>query len=664
MLAEIFYLLRDMHDPARIGAGLDPSPAISDFAKGLVHDQNTDRKLAEFTERWIRDPRWASASSRMLALTDLADVFRLAVNIPVQLNEISQVPPAQTRKDSPNFDMLKEVAALERELIKPDHHQPDPSAFEQGSTPVLPDSSMQVPTGSSILTADTQADLSGGMPPASANRPLASSTSSPFPVTFRSPAFLASQTEDPPATPIDFPVLPTLTIEPSQLTIQPLSEKVESSASPNSKGAAILPPAYPTDFIASLPPLPESLVKSRLAIGGLAKKKARERAAAQANPQSASTLGPTNSDLYKLGVSKATHCSVRSLIGAGAPQAGKTRTGGKVILTSDWHVAIQEMQTLKAMERIEQLKADKSWSLRQLRKQRAPGTQKAHWDYLLEEMRWMAIDYKQETRWKIATAAGMVKEVMQWHRADSKGKKDLQVVIRRPDIASFGPNETTPRHAEVVSVTPDLSLSNAAVPSLSEAADMNMDGPKDLSKAEQTKDGLSTEETDVPASPVSKAPIMAVTAESTTAALSMNPDAPRQKRHQHSLMRIRAPIFDMPPSMSVFDLSKSQSQLPDAYNDVSTYDLVNELFQELPLYGPPVEPSNDPRQNRRIDEASPTYARITNPSYMLESKPLLISTLHPSRKRNRSGGWLDLLDLAGDDSKDTMSEMFASTQGT
>lgn len=29
---------------------------------------------------------------------------------------------------------------------------------------------------------------------------------------------------------------------------------------------------------------------------------------------------------------------------------------------------------------------------------------RAHWDYLLEEMQWMATDFAQERRWKVAAA--------------------------------------------------------------------------------------------------------------------------------------------------------------------------------------------------------------------------------------------------------------------
>lgn len=44
------------------------------------------------------------------------------------------------------------------------------------------------------------------------------------------------------------------------------------------------------------------------------------------------------------------------------------------------------------------------WSLRRLPKLQEAPRPKSHWDYLLEEMQWMATDFAQERRWKLAAA--------------------------------------------------------------------------------------------------------------------------------------------------------------------------------------------------------------------------------------------------------------------
>lgn len=55
-------------------------------------------------------------------------------------------------------------------------------------------------------------------------------------------------------------------------------------------------------------------------------------------------------------------------------------------------------------QRITELRKEGLWSLRRLPKLMEPSRPKSHWDYLLEEMQWMAADFAQERMWKIASA--------------------------------------------------------------------------------------------------------------------------------------------------------------------------------------------------------------------------------------------------------------------
>lgn len=56
------------------------------------------------------------------------------------------------------------------------------------------------------------------------------------------------------------------------------------------------------------------------------------------------------------------------------------------------------------MQRIAELRKDGMWSNRRLPKVQEPPRSKAHWDYLLEEMQWLAADFSQERKWKKAGA--------------------------------------------------------------------------------------------------------------------------------------------------------------------------------------------------------------------------------------------------------------------
>ena len=58
----------------------------------------------------------------------------------------------------------------------------------------------------------------------------------------------------------------------------------------------------------------------------------------------------------------------------------------KVLLTSDWRVAHDELMFMRGMEKIDKLKQDSMWSFRQPKRQKNPTNVKVHWDYVLDEM--------------------------------------------------------------------------------------------------------------------------------------------------------------------------------------------------------------------------------------------------------------------------------------
>ena len=56
------------------------------------------------------------------------------------------------------------------------------------------------------------------------------------------------------------------------------------------------------------------------------------------------------------------------------------------------------------MSRVAELRKEGLWSSRRLPKVQEPPRTKAHWDYLLEEMQWLAADFQQERKWKKTAA--------------------------------------------------------------------------------------------------------------------------------------------------------------------------------------------------------------------------------------------------------------------
>uniref|UniRef100_A0A8D2L8E0 E1A binding protein p400 n=1 Tax=Varanus komodoensis TaxID=61221 RepID=A0A8D2L8E0_VARKO len=86
-------------------------------------------------------------------------------------------------------------------------------------------------------------------------------------------------------------------------------------------------------------------------------------------------------------------------------------------------------------QRIAELRKEGLWSLRRLPKLQEAPRPKSQWDYLLEEMQWMATDFAQERRWKMATAKKMVRTVVRYHEEkklnEERAKKEEQNKLRR-----------------------------------------------------------------------------------------------------------------------------------------------------------------------------------------------------------------------------------------
>ncbi|KAI8809759.1 hypothetical protein BJ742DRAFT_770897 [Cladochytrium replicatum] len=92
----------------------------------------------------------------------------------------------------------------------------------------------------------------------------------------------------------------------------------------------------------------------------------------------------------------------------------------KTVLQKDWQLAREEAKQMKVLNRVEQLKSENKWSFSQIKRHVAPERRKAHWDYLMDEMKWMQEDFIQERKWKKAVA------YMLAHAAADQGKAKLK----------------------------------------------------------------------------------------------------------------------------------------------------------------------------------------------------------------------------------------------
>jgi len=62
------------------------------------------------------------------------------------------------------------------------------------------------------------------------------------------------------------------------------------------------------------------------------------------------------------------------------------------------------VQEAHVLQRVGELRRTGLWSSRRLPKVQETPRCKAHWDYVVDEMRWLAVDFAQERRWKMAAA--------------------------------------------------------------------------------------------------------------------------------------------------------------------------------------------------------------------------------------------------------------------
>uniref|UniRef100_H3CBN7 HSA domain-containing protein n=1 Tax=Tetraodon nigroviridis TaxID=99883 RepID=H3CBN7_TETNG len=91
--------------------------------------------------------------------------------------------------------------------------------------------------------------------------------------------------------------------------------------------------------------------------------------------------------------------------------------------------------------RISELRKEGQWSASRLPKLVEASRPKSQWDYLLEEMQWMAADFAQERRWKEAAAKKLVRTCARYHQEQKRSEErhDISVAVNCSINIEFGP---------------------------------------------------------------------------------------------------------------------------------------------------------------------------------------------------------------------------------
>ncbi|KAI9755434.1 MAG: hypothetical protein M4579_004291 [Chaenotheca gracillima] len=104
----------------------------------------------------------------------------------------------------------------------------------------------------------------------------------------------------------------------------------------------------------------------------------------------------------------------------------------KTLTTSNHYVDFHEQQDCRILKRIYQLQYANRWSLRQMERAAEPSRPVSHWDVVLDHMKWMQTDFKEERKWKLTVAKNLAMWCSAWVAADEADRARLQVRVKRP----------------------------------------------------------------------------------------------------------------------------------------------------------------------------------------------------------------------------------------
>lgn len=138
----------------------------------------------------------------------------------------------------------------------------------------------------------------------------------------------------------------------------------------------------------------------------------------------------------------------------------------KTIGTSDANLAILDNQACKVLRRVYHLQQHDKWSLRQPKRCPEPTRPSSQWDVMLQEMKWMRTDFREERKWKTTVARNLAYACAEWHESNAEERLALQVAAHIPPKVSTDGEDVQMGGAEVPAAeshpTPDLEPSGDA----------------------------------------------------------------------------------------------------------------------------------------------------------------------------------------------------------
>ena len=111
----------------------------------------------------------------------------------------------------------------------------------------------------------------------------------------------------------------------------------------------------------------------------------------------------------------------------------------KTVSTPDASTPFFEHQACRVLRSVYSYQNNNKWSLRQPKRCPEPTRQPSHWDQLLKEMKWLRTDFREERKWKIASARNLASACAEWYHASPEDRKMLQVNASIPPAPSQDP---------------------------------------------------------------------------------------------------------------------------------------------------------------------------------------------------------------------------------
>ncbi|KAE8551678.1 hypothetical protein EYB25_005568 [Talaromyces marneffei] len=102
-------------------------------------------------------------------------------------------------------------------------------------------------------------------------------------------------------------------------------------------------------------------------------------------------------------------------------------TAHKTLSTSNHLLEYQEQMDCRTLRRIYALQNSNRWPLRQMERSAEPLRQGTHWDVLLDHMKWMRTDFREERKWKIAAAKSCAEWCAEYVHSEPEHRARLRV---------------------------------------------------------------------------------------------------------------------------------------------------------------------------------------------------------------------------------------------